>query len=224
MNLKLYHGTTATALASIAAHGIKPRGKANKTNNWKHTVGSNQDTVYLTDSYAFYFAWCAAARRRDDLALVEVDCDGLRANLQADEDAVEQSNRGRDGLPADWDMKRRTIYYRSRAHLYSAAQSLEVLGTCGHRGTVPVSALRRIVTIKHEECLRLILQGFDPSISTLNYKILGAQYRQGVRWFFDDEPVCEKNPSLTRDVITVYDNLTAALASVKTPLKETQHD
>lgn len=213
MPIKLYHGTSAAALADIAANGIKPRGKDGKRDNWKHTVGSNKSCVYLTDSYAFYFAYCAA-QEGEDLALIEVDVDHVW--LQADEDALEQGLRGHDNLPADWDMKRRTIYYRSRAHLYSGSISLEALGTCGHRGIIQPSQLRRVVTVKAEQVIGLVLGAFDPVISLLNYKLLGARYRQGVRWFFGDEPTCDANPSLTREGITVY-------ASITDALKETEH-
>lgn len=218
--IRLYHGTSARALPFIAEHGIMPRGKDGTRNNWKHTVGSNAKCVYLTDSYAFYFAWCAVSMDdKEDLALLEVEVPAER--LQADEDAIEQATRGRDNLPADWDMKRRTIYYRSRAHQYRAAASLELLGTCSHRGTIPVSDVRRVVLIDHEQCMRLIFSGFDPVISLMNYRILGEHYRASVQWMFGDAPAFRTYGSgseIARDGITVYDSISDAL---NRPVKET---
>lgn len=220
-NITLYHGTGATALPAIAQHGIMPRGRDGKRNNWKHTVGSNAACVYLTDAYPLHFAMSAASTDNDeDLAIIEVEVSSVF--LQADEDALEQVMRNRpDNEPErirNADMKARTIYYRSRAHLYKAADSLQALGTCSHRGPIKVSALRRVVVIKHAEIPRLVLHaGLDPIIHILNYKIMGGKYRQSVKWMFGDEATLlnDHNNEITRDGITVYSSIDDALGQYR---------
>ncbi len=49
----LYHGTSAKYLEAILTNGVRPKG--NGSGNWER-FPSRQDTVYLTDSYAFDFA------------------------------------------------------------------------------------------------------------------------------------------------------------------------
>lgn len=186
------HGTAAAHLSAIAQRGIAPRGVTGR-NNWEHTVGSNKRTVYLTSAYALYFASQASAPdATGTLALIEVLPDLVAATrLQADEDAVEQIMRAR---PKDeparvhgWDMERRTIWYRSRAHLYPWQDSLLALGTCGHRGIVAPQSLGRVVTVSHETSMDLILRyGLDPIISVQAFYYIGAKYTEAQRWLFGD--------------------------------------
>lgn len=191
MSIILAHGTVARALPTIAKEGLKPRGRS-KRNNWGHTVGSNPNAIYLTSAYAFYFAYSAGDGK--PCAVIEVKRDQLdESKLHADEDSLEQVMRHR---PEDeplrlrgWGMKRRTMYYRSRAHMYSADDSLASLGTCAYRGNIPPTALGRVVVVEFETQLRLILQyGLDPTISILGFKIMGSKYEQAQRWLFGDEP------------------------------------
>lgn len=186
----LYHGTSEAALDEIRQHGVAPRGGDRKRNNWKHTIGSNPKAVYLSKCYALHFA-SQASNDKENAAIIEVDLDALNQwQLHADEDAIEQSNRGRDDLPKDWDIKRRTIYYRTRAHHYDYEQSLRVMGTCGHRGVVPVSALRRVAILTPQAVIKFILQACDPLIAIINYQIMGKQHQKFHEWLFDanDDP------------------------------------
>lgn len=182
----LYHGTNLSALDAILANGIKPRGRDGRRNNWKHTVGSNASCVYLSNCYAFYFAY-SSTKDGEPLVVLEVATRSLLPALCADEDALEQSGRGRDRLPSDWSMKRRTIYYRKRAHLYDPAGSIALLGTCGHIGTVPASAITRVAIIAPQDGIRLILQAHDPSITIINHSFMGEQHARFHRWLFGDE-------------------------------------
>jgi len=210
--MKLYHGTSARHLATIARAGLAPRGSGAR-NNWQHTVGSNKHCVYLTNAYALHFAYAAvdADDPYDLLAIIEVEPDVTR--LHADEDALEQTTRDGDTLPKEWDMKRRTIYYRARAHRYDYAGSLAALGTCGHRGPVPRTALRRVVLLDQGTHHNLVLRaGLDPTITVANYHYVGAEYRQSMAWLFDDAPQLDCAPRITRDGIAVCDNINVALA------------
>ena len=188
--MKLYHGTNVKALAAIADEGIRPRGK--RTGNWGHTVESNRDAIYLTDAYPLHFA-VASLNDKDDegvskesLAIIEIEQPVGDANLIADEDALEQTNRGRDGLPTDWDMERRTLHYREIAQHYSGFDSLKAMGTCAYNGVITPVRTRRVVTLDSDTWVRLVITGADPTITIANSRFLGERYRQFVKWMFGD--------------------------------------
>lgn len=183
--MNLYHGTRQRALKSITKDGIHPRGK--RKGNWEHSLESNPRCVYLSVAYPLYFAM--AATNDSHAAIVEVDSDRLDdMDLWPDEDAVEQSSRGQDDLPEDWGMVKRTRYYRRRMHFYAGqwAASIDALGTCCHKGPIPASAITRVAMIDLERNMRLRI-ACDPSISLLNYKIMGGYYRQLTRLIFGDK-------------------------------------
>jgi hypothetical protein len=102
MLMKLYHGTTSRHLSKILAEGLTP-GNQNQNSNWEHSVAASTSTVYLTNAYALFFANQALTDEGTDdiLAVLEIDIDQLWDEyLVADEDAVEQTSRGRDNLPS----------------------------------------------------------------------------------------------------------------------------
>jgi hypothetical protein len=197
--MKLYHGTTSRHLPRILVEGLTPN-KHNLNSNWDHTVASVDDRVYLTNAYALFFAGQAVAAddANDLLAVVEIDTDLLDEDLLvADEDAVEQTNRGQDSLPSNWSVIQRTMYYWDKAHEYSWEGSLDVLGTCAYMNTIPPNAITRIVLISIKKYARLVMGGYDPFISVMNYKIMGAAYRHASQWLFDagvEQEVDETDP------------------------------
>jgi hypothetical protein len=198
--MKLYHGTTSRHLPKILVEGLTPN-KHNLNSNWDHTVASIDDRVYLTNAYALYFAGQAVETEgdadQDVLAIVEVDTDLLDEDLfVADEDAVEQANRGQDDLPDDWSAIQRTMYYWDHAHEYSWEGSLKVLGTCAYQNIIPPEAITRIALISIKKYSRLVMGGYDPFISVQNYRIMGAKYRHASQWLFDagvEQEVDESN-------------------------------
>lgn len=190
----LYHGTSVAALPEIAAQGLRPRGGGDK-NNWKHTVGSNEQTVYLTDSYGIYFAFCAEPEKEGG-AVLEIDTALLDSSLFVpDEDFLEQATRGQHiahtprwlSEEAASDMKRRTIWYREHAHQFPPEISLRGLGTVGYRGRIPYSAVKRTAIFDHDLLVEASFV-FDPSITVMNYRVLGARYRNLMRNLFDPGP------------------------------------
>jgi hypothetical protein len=213
--MKLYHGTSQNALAGILINGIRPRGKRGKS-NWKHSIESNAECVYLTEGYSIHFASNAASEAGSNgtAAIVEVDTDRLDfMDLLPDEDAIEQISRGKDDLPKHWDMKKRTRYYRVRMVDYAGKwpTSIKALGTACHRGVIPVSAITRVakVDFKVNPALRW---ASDPTITLMNYAIMGGYYRQLTRRIFDD-PIdvadlnfpdyAERLNALPRDGVTI---------------------
>jgi hypothetical protein len=202
---RLYHGTSLTAARCAVVQGLMPRSYT-KRNNWKHTVGSNPNAVYLTACYPFHFA-LNAAQDGEAGAIIEIDMAKVsRAALVVDEDAIEQAFRGRDGLPEDWDMKRRTMHYRSRVLKYKTEASLAMLGTCGVVGGIAPEAITRVLVLSAKEMASLVWSTFDGTISTTHFAILGEQYKQNVQWLFGGErsTIMSGQQSLVSRVGTVY--------------------
>lgn len=196
----LYHGTSQAALGKILIEGIKPRGKHGKS-NWKGTVESNPNCVYLSEGYALHFAINATDDKQ--AAIIEVDTDRLIfCDLLPDEDAIEQTNRGKDKLPHTWTMKQRTRYYRKRMTHYFGQYdvSLKALGTCCHFGIIPISAVTRVATVDLAANVAL-RWACDPTISLMNYQFMAGYYRQLNRHIFGDEII----NNLPRDGIFVTD-------------------
>jgi hypothetical protein len=180
----LYHGTASRHLPSILKNGLTPRNQT-QVSNWDHSIPSNHETVYLTDSYALYFSAQACEEEHDDrLVVLEIDTDMLNEfMLCADEDAVEQTNRGKDDVPGT--MEERTMYYRERAHMYDWRQSLKALGTCGYQDSVPLEAITRAALVDMKTYAKLVWAGYDPSISVMNYQFCGAKYRNAMQMLFE---------------------------------------
>jgi hypothetical protein len=185
--MKLYHGTNAKHLNAILKDGLKPRGKKAK-GNWRHTMSSCPDAIYLTDAYAVYFAW-TATRDGDDMLIIEIDTDRLDFfNLVPDEDFLEQASRKSGPAPLDKSMKYRTSWYRRRLMEFSEnwINSIKHLGTCAYMRSIPPEAITRYAIIPGDRTSELVMAGMDPSISLMNYHIMGEKYRNWVRWAFGD--------------------------------------
>jgi hypothetical protein len=198
--MKLYHGTSRKYLDKILKEGLKPRGKKG-TNNWKHSVGSNPNTVYLTNAYAIYFAHVASDDDEDDMVVLEIETAKLNPFLlMPDEDFLEQVTRSGGPAPRDKSMKYRTMWYRRRLKAFQHLwlDSINELGTCGYFGNIPVAAMTRYSIIPNNRRAELIVAGVDPQISIQNYFICGDRYRNWTRWAFGDELVNNPN-SLLRD-------------------------
>lgn len=185
--MKFFHGTASRHLRSILSDGLNARNQT-QVSNWEHSIPSNDNTVYLTNAYALYFAAQAAEHESDKLAVLEIDGDVLyESELCADEDAVEQTTRGKDDLPRDWSIEQRTLYYRELAYAYHWDQSLKALGTCGYLDVIPPEAITRVALVEVKTYTRMVWAGYDPSIGILNYRICGGKYRFATRWLFDPE-------------------------------------
>jgi hypothetical protein len=183
----LYHGTSEANLEQILKNGIIPR--SDNPGNWAHTVNSNEDAVYLSIAYPLHFAnqACEAGER---LVVLEIDTDLIDESLLvSDEDAVEQTLRGRDELPSSWNMEKRTQYYRDRISQYSYEQSLKALGSCAHLGPIDAQAITRVAYVSLEAFGNMRRCGYDPSISVMAYQVIGETYRKSTIWLFDPETV-----------------------------------
>lgn len=209
--MKLYHGTRGSVAKRAMIEGIAPRGR--RKGNFGHSIESSKHHVYLTDAYAAYFAF-NATRKESEAAIIEVDTRFLfPLFLNADEDVLEQAGRGRDHLNPEWDMKKRTRWYRDRLHLrqWDYKTSLEAMGTCAHLGTIAPNAITRIafIDMKHPNLELLRVMSLDPAISIINYQLMQKKYRSINRWIFgdnteDDEPTIYNIPDLESTVFKEY--------------------
>lgn len=199
----LYHGTRAGALPSILAHGLRPRRDRGAAGNWKHSVESNSRAVYLTDAYALHFATNALGARREDLLVLEIDFRTLDpARLAPDEDFLEQATRGRpEHACAGATMKARTQWFRKRAHSDFSIywlESLRGLGTCTYYGAIPPEAIHRWARLP---CAHPLVRMSDPTITLMNYAIMGEYYRRLTQYIFGDPVPLEDAPHHNHDAL-----------------------
>ena len=187
----LYHGTSAAFLDEIKQKGILPRRISKGRDNWKHTVSSNKDAVYLTTAYAWHFASHASNDKKG--LILEIDRDLLPDyfRLCPDEDFLEQATRKQVGpnfAPLDWSMKKRTLYYRKNAisNPLMADKSLEHMGTAAYYGTIPWSAVTRYAVVDWQKNKWAWFRASDSMVSMMNYRILQDRHKAFTRWFFND--------------------------------------
>jgi hypothetical protein len=193
----LYHGTNGAWLPNLLRRGIEPRGDRVARDNWRHVAHrSNPRCVYLTDSYAPYFAFNAARGANPTCAVLEVDVDLLDSErMFPDEDFLEQAGRRVDSVPGT--MSQRTLHYRRLqfgGHGLAATDtkrelgwrdSLRHLGTASHHGTVSPDAIVRTVSWPHAPNAWLALV-WDPTITILNQRFCGDRYRALTARLFGD--------------------------------------
>lgn len=158
-------------------------------------VESHPDLVYLTVAYAPYFGLQAAKGKK--MAIVEIDTDSLdESKMLPDEDFIEQVTRtdkkntvGIDGKT----LNERTEYIRNHLDEFSGfwRESVEHLGHCAYKGVIPNSAVTRVAVIEISKCRQMCFEALEPTITIINYKICGPQYRTLTKWFMG-EPVTVK--------------------------------
>lgn len=194
---KLYHGTSAAILPKLKAQGIAPRAITKARDNWKHTVTSNKDAVYLTTSYPWHFASHASKGKESGLIL-EIDRTLLLPwKLCPDEDFLEQATRKIPPTPdrphfapIEWDMKKRTRHYRTKVAPFNpqdAAISLREMGTASYYGEIPWSAVTRYVIIDWPKTdLEIRVRCMDSQVSIENHRILQDRHKAFTKWFFND--------------------------------------
>lgn len=199
--MKLYHGTSERALARILKQGITPRSQRGKNKgNWKHTVTSHPDCVYLTSVYGLYFAMCATGSKVSGRPVV-IEVDTLRLNpfkLWPDEDFLAHMTKHAPGMPIGLKLRERSAWYRDRlgeyAHLWD--RSVAGMGTCAYNGTVISAAITRYVMVDTTKQGRLLCEAVDPSISIWNYIIVGSKYRAMTNWLFNDPVDLDQMPAV----------------------------
>ena len=191
--MKIYHGTTAAVAKRALAEGLKPRNATGKS-NWKHSVESNPSLIYLTTTYAPYYALQGAQKRKGEkIAIIEIETDLLdETKMRPDEDFIEQVTR-RDkknsaGIVGDT-MNERTAYIRNHIDEFDKSWKLSVehLGICAYKGVIK-DAITRVAVVDVSKCRSMCFEAQEPTITLINFKICGKQYQLLNRWFMG-EPV-----------------------------------
>jgi hypothetical protein len=185
----LYHGTSESAWLAIKEAGaILPRHGRKAKGNWAHTkANSHPRCVYLTDAYAGYFALQAIEGSADEgyerLAIIEVNAALLTDNLVPDEDVLEQTSRVPLVRIGNKEMLRRTAMYRGQMASYRGkpegyTASLAAMGTCAHWGAIPLYAITRVALFDAREDAQWAWDNLQPTITPLNYKFCGEDYKE----------------------------------------------
>ncbi len=193
--MKLYHGTRESVGRLALTEGLKPRSATGEEGNWEHTVGSSPNHVYLTTAYAGHFA-NAATPDGERWCVIEVETGRLDPRLfRPDEDWMEQGTRGgvaAEALEAIYPesvdvihgtMEERTKFFRDRLDDCASfwKKSVNGLGSCVYQGEIPTDAITRVAMFEPRENM-MAAQGIDPTITTMNYMVMGDQYRAITRW------------------------------------------
>jgi hypothetical protein len=192
--MKLYHGTTEAIARKALKEGLKPRIATGKS-NWKHTSESNPSLVYLTDTYAPYFAIAATRADSDEkIAIIEVDTAQLDDTwMRPDEDAIEQgTEKGHLGIKGTT-QKQRTKWIRNHIDYFKSCwtDSLKLIGNCAYKGVIPPSAITRVVL--NDRTNRMMeWAAMDPTITTINYRFYGAKYRLLLKWYLGETVTTEE--------------------------------
>lgn len=172
----LYHGTSSTALTKILKEGIQPRAVTESKSMWD--IESAPDRVYLSDTYAQYFAICAAGEvsDTDDAVIIKVKVD--ENLLLPDEDYMAQVYKRSDNLFEDTKYYRDFLFniYNKKEIKNFAEESLAKLGTVAIR-EIKLSDIISYTIIPEKQHARFILSECDPSISILNHKFCNFQYK-----------------------------------------------
>lgn len=140
--------------------------------------------VYISAAYAPYFAIAAVKKKSDLLLLCEIETDRLdQSLLHPDEDFIAQAISHQRGCSIEdcHDEVRREL----EGYQHHWQDSVEGLGNAAYKGTIPPSAITRFCTVDLSAQSNL-LQACDPSISLMNYRFCGEQYRSVTAWLFGD--------------------------------------
>lgn len=196
--MKLYHGTCASNLPRVLRSGLKGRGK--RKGNWEHSILSHPEAVYLTNAYSLYYAMTASKNKRG--VIFEIDTDRLNSfDMAPDEDFLGQAAKHIDDLQPIWDrfagaenqLFAATEYFRDNIDEYQWLwhHSIDYLGNCCHLGPIPKDAITRYAVIPD---VHRMVQWADPTISLMNFRILGDYYKALSSCLFGEWPEQDFQP------------------------------
>ena len=172
MKLVLYHGTSTKYLDKILKEGIKPRG--NKNGNWKHSVKSKKDLVYLTDTYAPYFA-NAATKKPYKPVIIKLEINTKDFELYPDEDFICQSiikTNNNKGLS----LNELTEIIDPKMYPEQWKKSLKYFGNIS-TNYIPKECIKSYCIGDFMEFLRIQ----DPVITILNHIIMSKAYKASIK-------------------------------------------
>jgi hypothetical protein len=177
----LYHGTSSKHLDAIRRTGLQSRRITRRRSNWKGTIRSKLDFVYLTDAYPVYFAMNPALNRggNTDVLIVKVDVD--ESHLYPDEDYIawELARDGEGLSPRDLVAGIHPADYQEHWR-----HSLERNGTVC-TPSVPTERIIEYKIITRNNYKLLYAIGGDAMPTPLNYMTCGSFYRQCMAALFE---------------------------------------
>lgn len=182
----LYHGTSTKHLDKMLTDGIKPTGVTGVKSLWE--VESAKDRVYLTSTYALYFAIHAAMKDECDAVVIEVDVD--ENQLIPDEDFLAQVKY----KDSEHDLITLTKLIRDDIPNYSkfdtiqlAEASLNGLGTVSIKEVKPEQIIRHVIVPNHH-LADIVMSHCDPTISVMHHKLMSTVYKENMLALFDQYP------------------------------------
>ena len=197
----LYHGTTEKVARAALTEGLLTREDSGVESRWD-VHPSSPEHVYLTETYAGYFA-LQASGMNERWGIVEVDTERLGFwDFVPDEDFLEQCSRGPDwpdceefaGIRAARTMEARTAWFRDHLRLFPHLweDSVKVLGNCAHAGGIDPVGITRIALFDPKSNPSIAVACTDPAIMPLNHQICGDKYRALTAWLMGDavDPAC----------------------------------
>ncbi len=194
--MKLYHGTTEAVARKALKEGLKPRVVTGSEGNWEDNP-SEEWLVYLTETYAAYFGFCAS-EGGNKIGIVEIDTDLLDvSNMRPDEDFLEQASRMgmelpdflQDELDECTDMQERTAWFKNYLGIFSELwdDSVGNLGNAAHFGTIPPEAITKVAIFDPASNPMIIQGALDPTISIMNFRFMADKYRAITAWLMGNE-------------------------------------
>ena len=178
------------------AEGLRPR-KLTGRSNWKHIVESNPSLIYLTTTYAPYYA-LQTVNKGERIAILEIETEMLgEFNFRPDEDFMEQvtslDKTNKAGIRGKT-VKQRTKYIRNHLDEFTDfwKPSIEHLGNCGYKGIISPKAITKISVVNISKCQAMCGEALDAVITLANFKFCGNQYRLLTRWFMGETVVVDE--------------------------------
>ena len=195
----LYHGTSEKVGRNALTEGLLPRCQHRLHTNWDHTIESNPDMIYLTKTYAGYFAANASQKKfcNDNpivakWAIIEVDLTNREHRLYPDEDVLAQAVK--DPASKIKGFETMTLFEATRffrdhigTYKYTWPDTLKFMGTVGYKGPIPPKAIKRVAIFDPDENPAIALQLMDPTITHLNHKLMCQKYETLTRWLMGDD-------------------------------------
>jgi len=180
----LYHGTSANFLKPILKKGLRARRPASKGNF--PDLPSGHGRVYLSDTFALYYAFQMSQRFNRDAVLVRINTHMMNVcNFRPDEDYIAADKSGSHDFAQirteeTLNKHKRILMARKYAdeHPELSTLSLEKHGTVAYKGKIYPTMFAGIAIVPKAEVFSIIMQQYDPCPGILSASFLGSEYRQ----------------------------------------------
>ena len=196
----LYHGTSLNNFEKIKnAKEIQPRSRSKKETNWGDCP-SHPDMVYLTRAYSTYYGWSTLEDEERYLVVCKVNLNEEdKQKLYPDEDYIAQVIQKQEDENGEVNLIELTKIVRDNIEIYQSSwlESLTHMGNCAYKGAIPTQNISRAIKMKAN-----ILQWSDPTITIINYQLLGGYYRFMTEWIFNQDLEFHSGSSYDRGIIS----------------------